>query len=168
MSTSGSTPEHESSTPCEPVGEPTAFEVTASSSVPDEADRLSAAAPDQDDRADLWLRRGDQLFVGLLVVALLGLLGIHWVRLSRWGSAPVELSSQRPREYYYSLDINSATWIEWTQLDGIGETLARRIIADREERGPFRNPADVSRVKGIGPKLLEKILPYLQGGTEAR
>jgi len=129
---------------------------------------LSAAAPDQDDRADLWLRRGDQLFVGLLVVALLGLLGIHWVRLSRWGSAPVELSSQRPREYYYSLDINSATWIEWTQLDGIGETLARRIIADREERGPFRNPADVSRVKGIGPKLLEKILPYLQGGTEAR
>ena len=119
------------------------------------------------DRAVLWLRRGDQIVVGLLVASLLILLGIHWLRLSRWGSAPVELSSQQPREYYYSLDINSASWVEWAQLDGIGEKLAKRIVADRDERGPFRNPGDVNRVRGIGPKLLEKLKPFLRGGTEA-
>ena len=117
--------------------------------------------------AYLWLRRGDQVIVGLLVAMLLVLLGIHWLRLSRWGSAPVELSSLQPREYYYSLDINTASWVEWSQLDGIGEKLARRIVADRDERGLFRNPDDVNRVRGIGPKLMERIRPFLRGGTEA-
>ena len=117
-------------------------------------------------QAFLWLRRGDQIVVWLLITALLILLGIHWLRLSRWGNAPVELRSQQPREYYYSLDINTASWVEWSQLDGIGEKLARRIVADRDEHGPFRNPADVSRVKGIGPKLMDKIGPFLKGGTE--
>lgn len=115
----------------------------------------------------MWLRRGDQVIVGLLVAMLLVLLGIHWLRLSRWGSAPVELSSLQPREYYYSLDINTASWVEWSQLDGIGEKLARRIVADRDERGLFRNPDDVNRVRGIGPKLMERIRPFLRGGTEA-
>ncbi len=119
------------------------------------------------DVAVLWLRRGDMITVWLLVTALLVLLGVHWMRLSRWGTAPIELSSQQPREYYYSLDINSASWVEWAQLDGIGEKLARRIVADRDERGPFRDPADVGRVRGIGPKLLEKIKPFLRGGTAA-
>lgn len=109
-----------------------------------------------------WLRRGDQLVVWLLVTSLLILLGIQWARLSRWGSSPIELSSQAPLEYYYSVEINSASWVEWAQLDGIGEKLARRIVADRDERGPFRSISDVSRVKGIGPKILEKIRPFLQ------
>ena len=126
-----------------------------------------AATATSKDVAVLWLRRGDTITVWLLVTALLVLLGIHWMRLSRWGTAPIELSSQQPREYYYSLDINSASWVEWAQLDGIGEKLARRIVADRDERGPFRDPADVGRVRGIGPKLLEKVKPFLRGGTVA-
>ena len=126
-----------------------------------------AASATSNDVAVLWLRRGDMIAVWLLVTALLVLLGVHWMRLSRWGTAPIELSSQQPREYYYSLDINSASWVEWAQLEGLGETLARRIVADRDERGPFRDPADVGRVRGIGPKLLEKIKPFLHGGTAA-
>jgi competence protein ComEA len=113
----------------------------------------------------LWVRRSDQIIVWLASVVLLVLLGIHWVLLSRWGIAPVELSSQQPREYYYSLDINRASWVEWTQLDGIGEVIGRRIVADREAHGLFRSPEDVSRVKGIGPRLMEKIRPFLRGGT---
>lgn len=118
------------------------------------------------DQSFLWLRRSDQIAVCMLVTILLVLLGMHWLRLSRWGTAPIELSSQQPREYYYSLDINSASWVEWAQLEGIGEKLARRIVADRDEWGPFRGPADIGRVRGIGPKLLERIHPFLRGGTE--
>ena len=114
----------------------------------------------------LWLRRGDQIIVWLLMVALLVLLTLHWLRLSRWGSVPVELSSRQPREYFYSLDVNSASWVEWAQLEGIGEKLARRIVADRDARGPFRDADDVDRVKGIGPKLLQKLKPFLRGGTD--
>ena len=115
--------------------------------------------------APLWLRRSDQLFVGTLLVVLLALLTAHWLKLSRWGTAPVEITSLKPREYFYSLDINTASWVEWAQLDGIGEKLAKRIVADRAERGPFRDASDVGRVRGIFPKQLETMKPFLRGGT---
>ncbi|MBM4076729.1 MAG: helix-hairpin-helix domain-containing protein, partial [Planctomycetes bacterium] len=82
-----------------------------------------------------------------------------------WGKSPIEVIDEQPREYYYSLDINTASWVEWAQLDGIGETLAKRIVADREEHGPFRNPSDVGRVRGIRQKQLESMLPFLRGSA---
>lgn len=115
--------------------------------------------------APLWLRRTDQLVVGTLLVALVVLLTIHWLRLSRWGTVSIELTSQQPREYFYSLDINKASWVEWAQLDGIGEKLAKRIVADREERGPFRDASDIGRVRGIHAKQLESMKPFLRGGS---
>ena len=115
--------------------------------------------------APLWLRRSDQLFVGTLLVVLLVLLTAHWLKLSRWGTASVELTSLQPREYFYSLDINTASWVEWAQLDGIGEKLAKRIVADRAERGPFRDANDVGRVRGIHLKQLDSMQPFLRGGT---
>lgn len=115
--------------------------------------------------APLWLRRTDQLVVGTLLVALTVLLTIHWLRLSRWGTVSVELTSRQPREYFYSLDINKASWVEWAQLDGIGEKLAKRIVADREERGPFRDASDVGRVRGIHARQLESMKPFLRGGS---
>ncbi len=125
-----------------------------------------ANKPDaQDISAPLWLRRSDQLFVGTMLVVLLALLTVHWLKLSRWGTAPVEITSLKPREYFYSLDINTASWVEWAQLDGIGEKLAKRIVADREERGPFRDASDVGRVRGIHLKQLETMQPFLRGGT---
>jgi competence protein ComEA len=47
------------------------------------------------------------------------------------------------------------------QLPGLGETLARRIITDRQQRGPFRDIDDLDRVDGIGLRTLERIRPYL-------
>ena len=32
-----------------------------------------------------WFRRGDQLFVGVMVIAVIVLMTVHWVRLSGWG-----------------------------------------------------------------------------------
>lgn len=148
------------------VVQPPASLVTADTS----PDNLEASplpvGKNSDDGSALWLRRGDRLFVTLLCAVLLIGLGFKWGQLTRWGIAPVKLSSPKPDEYYYSLDINTASWVEWSQLEGIGEKTARRIVADREERGPFRNAADVSRVPGIRPVILEKIKPFLQGGTD--
>ncbi|MEO1980879.1 MAG: helix-hairpin-helix domain-containing protein, partial [Fuerstiella sp.] len=46
----------------------------------------------------------------------------------------------------YRVDVNTGTWVEWMQLEGIGQTMAHRIVADREENGPFPTIDDLTRV----------------------
>lgn len=64
------------------------------------------------------------------------------------------------------LDINTATAAELDALNGIGEKLAARILADRESRGPFTSLASLQRVKGIGPKILAKNQAHLRTDIE--
>ena len=115
---------------------------------------------------ELWLRRGDQIFVGTLVVVALGLMGVSAVRFSGWGRAPIEIDRRPARKYDYQLNINTAPWIEWTLLEGIGETLAKRIVDDRTSRGPFQSIDDLGRVKGIGGKTLDQMRPWLTVGEQ--
>ena len=55
------------------------------------------------------------------------------------------------------LNINTATAEELDELKGIGVKKAESIIAYRTEHGDFSNIDDLTNVKGIGEKLLEKI-----------
>ena len=48
------------------------------------------------------------------------------------------------------ININTAGADELMRLNGIGEKLAGRIIADREENGAFARIEDITRVSGIG------------------
>jgi competence ComEA-like helix-hairpin-helix protein len=59
------------------------------------------------------------------------------------------------------IEMDRATASDWERLPGIGPSLAARIVADRAERGPFRTPEGLLRVRGIGPRILERIRPYL-------
>ncbi len=150
----------------EPLSTTTASESTSKDSDPSSPGcSPNVRAVENGNRPSCWLHQTDQIFVCVLLVALTSLLTVHWLKLSRWGAASVEISSQQSREYFYSLDINSASWVEWAQLEGIGEKLAKRIVADRDERGPFRDSDDVGRVRGISAKLLEKMKPFLRGGS---
>jgi competence protein ComEA len=117
--------------------------------------------PDRE-RPRFWLRPSDQLVVAVLLAAATVLMTAHWVRLSDWGRQPVEIDRLAGREYLYRFDINRATWVEWAQLDGIGETLARRIVEDRQKNGPFRSVDDILRVRGIGRVRLEGMRKHLQ------
>lgn len=158
----------------EPVGISDSKMPLSSGVVSKEVANGSPTTPDSNannsrhDRITLWLTRADRALVAFLVVALLVLMTIHWIRLSRWGIEDIEISSREPAAMYYSLDINTASWVEWAQLEGIGAKLAKRIVSDREERGPFRHPEDVGRVPGITPRLLESMKPFLQGGTDIK
>lgn len=67
----------------------------------------------------------------------------------------------------YRVDMNTAGWIEWSQLEGIGPSLAHRIVADRNINGPFASIDDLSRVEGIGPAKLQAIRPWLFIPAEA-
>ena len=46
---------------------------------------------------------------------------------------------------------------EWELLPGIGPSLARKIVTDRQDNGAFRSFEDLLRVPGFGPATLEKI-----------
>jgi comEA protein len=63
-----------------------------------------------------------------------------------------------------SIDINSASLEELTSLPGIGGEMARRIAEYRTAHGPFASAEDLLDVKGIGPKKLEKIRPFIRLG----
>ncbi|MEE4314602.1 MAG: ComEA family DNA-binding protein [Desulfofustis sp.] len=60
-----------------------------------------------------------------------------------------------------TVDINRADLEQLATLPGIGEKLAERINAYREENGPFKSVDDLLNVKGVGPKMLEKIKPLI-------
>ena len=52
------------------------------------------------------------------------------------------------------VDLNSADAEALMALDGIGETLAQRIVGYRDANGPFSNVDELDEVRGIGPTIL--------------
>ncbi len=54
------------------------------------------------------------------------------------------------------VDINTANQHELTTLKGIGSKKAEMIIAFRDKNGCFKSINDLTKVKGIGKKLIEK------------
>jgi len=60
------------------------------------------------------------------------------------------------------IDPNRADSASLTRLPGIGPALAARIVAERERNGRFDSPEALRRVRGIGPKTLERIRPFLE------
>lgn len=55
------------------------------------------------------------------------------------------------------VNLNTATQAELERLPGIGPTLAKRIMEGR----PYASADDLLRVKGIGPRTLEKLKPLV-------
>ena len=107
------------------------------------------------------LRRNDQVTVAAgLLIALAGML-IYWWSHGGHRGRLVELDDDTPQTALFQIDLNSADWPEITQLPRIGETLARRIVDNRQEYGPFRSVDELNRVPGIGPKTIARTRPYL-------
>jgi competence protein ComEA len=57
--------------------------------------------------------------------------------------------------------LNRADAAELQRLPGVGAKRAAAILALRQRLGRFRRPSDLLRVKGIGPRTLERMLPHL-------
>jgi competence protein ComEA len=55
------------------------------------------------------------------------------------------------------MNINTADAPELEDLPGIGPSLAQKIIAYRQDHGPFMSIEDLLKVPGIGPAKLEQI-----------
>jgi len=55
------------------------------------------------------------------------------------------------------VNINTARQEELASLPHIGTVKAKNIVSYRESQGKFSSVEDLLKVKGIGPKILEKI-----------
>jgi competence protein ComEA len=55
------------------------------------------------------------------------------------------------------VDLNAATVADLDTLPGVGPATAAKIVADREENGPFRSVEDLMRVPGIGAKRFDAL-----------
>jgi competence protein ComEA len=126
--------------------------------------RPASGSPPREGTADprpVWGFTGsDRWFLTLSLTVMALLVTAHVWRDQQRRATPVEIVHPQGR-YQYGVPLNSATWVEWSQLDGIGEKLARRIVADREANGPFATVDELGRVKGIGSKTLEKLRPFV-------
>ncbi len=74
----------------------------------------------------------------LLMVVLAGLTG-----------GPIWAEEQK------KVNLNNATIEELSTLKGIGPSYAQRIVEYREVHGPFQQPEDIMKVRGIGMKTFE-------------
>lgn len=62
------------------------------------------------------------------------------------------------------VDLNAATAHELQLLPGVGPTLARRIVADRHERGPYASVEDLQRVRGVGERTVHNLRSHATVG----
>ena len=62
------------------------------------------------------------------------------------------------------VNINTATAEELATLNGIGKAKAEAIVDHRTTHGNFANVEDLTKVKGIGDKIIEKIKPEITVG----
>lgn len=93
-------------------------------------------------------QRSVQAFV--LTAAILACLFIAW-------DFPESHDSPGPGNIGVQVDLNSASTKELSLVPGIGPTLARRIIENRQRVGPFPTLDSLQRVRGIGPRTAERV-----------
>lgn len=71
--------------------------------------------------------------------------------------APTETAAAKAIPDGEKININTASEQELMKLQGVGKTLAKRIVEKREQLGGFSVVEQLLDVKGIGEKLLQSI-----------
>lgn len=71
------------------------------------------------------------------------------------------IASPSPSPSHGLLDLNTATLKQLNDLPGIGESKARAILDYRKDKGRFSKVEELTEVKGIGDKMLEKLKPFV-------
>ena len=66
------------------------------------------------------------------------------------------------------VDVNTASWSLLSHVAGINGTVAKNIVAYREENGAFQTRAQLKKVPRLGPKAFEQCAGFLRipGGRE--
>ena len=60
------------------------------------------------------------------------------------------------------ISINQATLGQLQTVPHIGPVRASRIVENRRKEGLFSSISELQRVRGIGPRTIQKVAPYLK------
>ena len=60
-----------------------------------------------------------------------------------------------------TVNVNQASADELARLPRVGPSLAGKIVAHREQHGPFKRTEDLMEVKGIGEKMFATLKPWV-------
>lgn len=105
--------------------------------------------------------RSQPLLAAMLAVAVAGMAGWYVVSGGLSGGL-VHHDVPPPADARFMVNVNLAPPAELAQLPGLGPATAERIVAHREQQGPFASHEDLLAVHGIGPVTLERMRPYLR------
>jgi len=103
------------------------------------------------------MKTKEKMVLGTLVVAIMIINLVNFLegqRLKRNALVIIEEVSEK-------ISVNQVGVEELEALPGIGPHLANRIIQYRNEHGAFEHLEDLKKVRGIGDKLLKRIMPYI-------
>ena len=66
------------------------------------------------------------------------------------------------------VDVNTASYTLLQHIAGLSETVAKNVVAYRDENGPFESKSQIKKVKWLGPKAYEQAIWFLRikGGKE--
>jgi len=113
--------------------------------------------------AVMWGHHRDLLIVVALLCVMTLTAGSFYPRFVSAGGVTDAASG---RGLATGIDPNAAEWFEIAQLPGIGETVAKRWVAHRQQHGgnrpAFVHPHDLTRIRGIGERTLRRIAPFLR------
>ena len=124
-----------------------------------------ADPPSQIEEQPSWpqvtLRRRDQAVAALFAAVSLAAIGVWYIASGGLSGTLIDIDRAASIAMDFKLNINSADWPELALLPNVGEQLAKRIVEDRALNGPFREVSELRRVRGIGPKTLDGMRPFL-------
>lgn len=60
------------------------------------------------------------------------------------------------------VDVNTASYTLLQYVAGLSATIAKNIVAYRDEHGPFTSKVQLKKVKGLGPKAYEQAVGFLR------
>ena len=113
-----------------------------------------------------WSRR--QLAIGLLLTVAAAAVGVAGVGA---GIRPlperIGVDERRVRVAAERIDPNSACEASLRRLPNIGRVRAAAVVRDRQGNGRFRRADDLRRVRGIGPRTVERVRGLLRFGRPA-
>jgi competence protein ComEA len=109
----------------------------------------------------LTLRRADQAVAAAITIVALAFIAGWCIWQGQLRGRLIDIERAEPIAIDFRIDVNRADWPELALMPNIGEQLAKRIVEDRAQHGPFRDMAELRRVRGIGPKTLEGMKPFL-------
>lgn len=100
------------------------------------------------------MRRGNKLLGAFLILTFICIAVVFAIEEKAY--TPNEISFDViAGDSENTINLNTATAEELSKLQGIGESIAKRIIDYRERTRPFETIHDIKLVKGVGETLFE-------------